>query len=394
MLVLRDKTTGEPHSFSLAATNQEEDRLVYSLVSLTYTDLKLDFVLQHEILNIYEGFSVKVYLFKNPFYAQRDIVELRLSDGNLEHNGRMGYFFRLDALFEPDVLEMDKHNFTYAHYAVQYLFSHVNSLQTKDVDLTSSPKIVDFFDEDTIVLVLCDQYTEQIPHFSIDNYLSHLFLYGFTSFTKGNNIEKNNLSPILSDNYLKTETLTRRRKHLKIPKANLHLIDEHFVRHLFKKLIQKENETVTRFIMFYQIIEILIDKVIKVEVMNKVCSQLGSMSGQKIKEVLGEQSSEKKRISALLTTYARPPKVLDDHLKSLLLSFYIHIDDLDFNDPDKHEELNLTDVFYGYRNKLVHNYRLMHNPAIDSTITEESMNEINIATEVLIAHLVTFFDSK
>ncbi|OXB08618.1 hypothetical protein B0A81_09960 [Flavobacterium plurextorum] len=391
MLVLRDKTTGDLHNFSLVTTIENENKLVYSLDSLTYADLKLDFVLQHETQVIYEGFSVTVYLFKNPFYAQKDIVELRLSDENLDYNGRMGYFFRLDALFEPDILEMDKHNFTYAHYAVQYLFSQDNSIQTKDVDLTSSPKIVDFFDDDTIILVLCDQYTAQISNFSIDNYLSHLFLYGFTSFTKENPIEKKNLSPILGDNYLKTETLNRKRKHLKIPKANAHLIDEHFVRHLFKKLVQKENETVTRFIMFYQVIEILIDKVIKVEVMNKVCSQLESMSGRKIKEVLGEQSSEKKRISALLTTYARPPKVLDDHLKSLLLAFYIHINDLEFNDPTKHEELNLTDVFYGYRNKLVHNYRLMHDPVIDSNITESSMNDINVATEVLIAHLVTFF---
>lgn len=391
MLVLQDETTQELHNFSLIATTTVEKKLQYSLTCPTYSGLQLDFVLQHETLVMYPGFSVNVHLFKNPFYTQSDIVELRMSEESLDANGRVGYFFRLDSLFEPDILEMDKHNFAFAHYAADYIFSNVKTLQTKNVEITSSPKIVDFFDEDTIVLVLCDQFTGKIPDFSIDNYLSHLFSYGFTLFTKENPINKANSSNILSDRYLNSETLTRKRKHFKISKANIHLIDEHFVIHLFKKLIQKENEIVTRFVMFYQIIEILIDKVIKVEVLSKVVPRITAMSGHKLKEVLSEQSSEKKRISLLLTTYARPPQDLDDYLKKILLDFYIHINDDDFGDPARHSEFNLTDVFYGYRNKLVHNYRLIHNPAIDIAVTEGYMNEINDVTEVLIAHLVTKF---
>jgi hypothetical protein len=52
----------------------------------------------------------------------------------------------------------------------------------------------------------------------------------------------------------------------------------------------------------------------------------------------------------------------------------------------------LTDVFYDYRNKLVHNYRLVHTPGVDSINTQFKMESINALSEVLISQVISFFN--
>lgn len=393
MLKLNDASSSDIHEFSL--TSEEiNKRIKYTLSSPTYAGLELNFTLETDRLNIYPGYSVTVHMFKNPFFSQSDIVELRVA--NLSQNsGRIGFFFRLDALFEDQTVELSNHNYTYAHYAIEKLFSESVDFQTKSVTASSNQaKITDFFDEDTIILVICNEYANNINNYSINNYLPHLFLDGFTYFTNENPISDANMSSLIENKYLSTKSILSPHRNiiLKIPKANNLLKDELFITLLFRNLIQKENELVTRFIILYQIVEILINRVLFFEVQKKVCADLQNLTGQKLKDVLNEQSTEKKRITLLLNTYARPYNGLHDDLKNALIDFYVHISDVDYGDITRVAEFSLTDVFYGYRNKLVHNYRIVHTSA-DITITEAKMDSVNNITEVLIANLIVYFNS-
>ncbi|WP_164121893.1 hypothetical protein [Sphingobacterium sp. xlx-130] len=395
MLKLQESTTKEEHLFSLQSS-VSNGRMQYQLSSTTYSGYTLDFVLQHDEKRFYKGYSVKVYLFKNPYFLQGDVVELRVGN-DIPIKSRIGYFFRLDALFEDQTVELSDHTYCFARYGIEYIFGQAESLQTKIPTISATPpKIGDFFEDDTVILVVCDQLTAGISNFSIEHHLPSLFLSGFTFFSNINPIEYLNNSNLIETNYQKVKQNTPIDSHsiLKIAASNIHLVGEYFLYYLFNSLLQRKNEVITRFIILYQVVEVLIDKIIIFEVQTKVCENLSNMTGKKVKDVLSEQSTERKRIQLLFNTYTK----LSDHqksaLKQSLLDFFFHVGDLEYSEIEEHESLQLANIFYDFRNKLVHNYRLLHDPGIDVATTVQMMEKINLEAEVVIASFIISFSPR
>ncbi|XHR94275.1 hypothetical protein ACFJIV_28975 [Mucilaginibacter sp. UC70_90] len=393
MLTVRDSDPNSaPHNFVLSEESRDA-KITFTLTSDTYQDVSLKFALESPVFRIYDNYHVSVHLFKNPFLAQTEIVELRV-DGLAANNGRIGYFFRLDALFEENIIQLSNHTYTYAYHALRYLFGDDTNLQTKEIILTEDPPaITSFFEDDTIILVLCNEYCEAIPGFSIENYLPHIFLNGFTIFDNLSPIETTNNSGLLADNYELVKGIKSADNNpiLRIPAANPFLINESFVIHLFKRLIQKKNEVVTRFIILYQVIEILINKVLHLKIQEKVCHDIDNLNGRALIELLDQIKTEKERMKWLFNVFARPSAPVESALKQQLIDLFVHIADPDFADPTTHVDLTLQKVFYGYRNKLVHNYRLIHDPRIDLDTTEAHMHEINLLSEIFVAEMVSSF---
>jgi hypothetical protein len=65
--------------------------------------------------------------------------------------------------------------------------------------------------------------------------------------------------------------------------------------------------------------------------------------------------------------------------------------DPDYADSIKNAAYTLADVFYDYRNKLVHNYRLVHTPGIDNQATQNKMKLVNDLTEIFISEIISNF---
>lgn len=393
MLIIKDSLPStDIHQFKLSSVSIE-DYITFELTSETYAGVKIDFTFEYPKEKIPSGYSVTVHLFKNKHFSQKDIIDFRVKEipGN---KGKTGYFFRLDALFEKDILQLNSHIYPYAYYGIEHLFSSELSLQTKTFELNSStPTISDFFDEDTIILVICNEYTNIINDFTISNYLAPLFLNGFVKFENTKGIDVFNENDLIKSSFegIKNNPRPDGAFVLKLTSPMELLTKETFIPYLYEYLLQYKNDSITRFITLYQIIEISISKIFHLKVQSKVCNDLNSLTSFKLKEFLNDIQKEKTRIVSLFNEFARPTNHLETQLREAIKDFFIHVNDPDYIDPVKNADLKLADVFYDYRNKLVHNYRLIHTPGIDSQLTQQKMEFVNDLTEIFISQIISNF---
>lgn len=392
LLIKESLLSTETHQFKLSSVSID-DCVSFSLTSETYVGVDINFTLEYPKANIPSGYSVTVHLFKNKHFSQKDIIDLRVNE-LVANSGKTGYFFRLDALFEKDVLQLNQHIYPYAYYAIEHLFSSVTSLQTKTYELNSTPPVIsDFFDEDTIILVICNEYTNVINDFTISNYLAPLFLHGFIKFENTKGIDVFNENELIKINFDGIKNIVRPDGAyvLRLTSPIELLSKETFIPYLYQYLLQSKSDTITRFITLYQIIEISISKIFHLKVQTKVCNNLNSLTSFQLKKFLGEIQQEKTRIVALFNDFARPSTPLENQLREAIIDFFIHVNDPDYSDPIETAKFTLADVFYDYRNKLVHNYRLIHAPGIDNQLTQNKMELINDFTEIFISQIITNF---
>lgn len=392
LLVKETLPSTDVHQFKLSSI-LIDDKISFELTSETYAGVNINFTIEYPKAKIPTGYSVSVHLFKNKHFSQKDIIDLRVKEisGN---SGKIGYFFRLDALFEEDVLQLNPHIYPYAYYAIEHLFLSEITLQTKAYELNSNPPLIsDFFDEDTIILVICNEYANVVNDFTISNYLAPLFLNGFVKFEHTKGIDVFNENDLIKNNFDGIKNISRPDGAyvLKITSPIELLTKETFIPYLYQYLLQYKSDTITRFITLYQIIEISISKIFHLKVQTKVCANLNSLTSFQLKEFLGDIQKEKSRIVALFNDFARPSAHLENQLKDAIKDFFIHVIDPDYSDPVKNAQYTLADVFYDYRNKLVHNYRLIHTPGIDSQLTQSKMELINELTEIFISQIISNF---
>jgi hypothetical protein len=395
MLILQDVNEKTQHEFILSSVDLVGQQERFKLTSATYPELEVCFILGSPRQLLPVGYSVTVYLFKNPFHVQSQIIDLRISD-RIPGNGKVGYMFNLEALFTLGSLQLDPHRYCYAYFGAEYVFKNMANLQTKEVGIKAEPYLItDFFDDDTIVLVLCNEYCSEINAFSLNNYLANLFLNGFLLLSKINSIEIENNHVYLQTNYERFTTTNPPSQTgvyvLRLERAKLAISSEAYIVHLFSSLIQKKFDQVTRFLMLYQVVEIFLPKIIHLEVGQRLCKNLTGVNSEKIKDLVVGLTKHSELITALLSRHAVPSAALQSVLRGEILSFFIHVHHPDYADPTKHGELTLTDLFYAFRNKIVHEYRILHEPGVDSTVTESKVNAINQLTEALVAETITVF---
>lgn len=393
MLIINDSLPStDIHEFKLSSVSID-DSISFELTSETYAEVKIDFTLEYPKEKIPPGYSVSVHLFKNKHFSQKDIIDFRVKE--IEKNGgKIGYFFRLDALFEKDILQLNPHIYPFAYYAIEYLFSSKISLQNKTFEFNSNtPTINDFFDEDIIILVTCNENTNVINNFSISNYLAPLFLYGFIKFDNTISSDSFNENDLIKKRFEEIKNITRNDGvlTLKLRSPIELLTKETFIPHLYENLIQYKNESITKFITLYQIVEISISKIFHLKVQSKVCNNLNNLTSFKLREFLGDIQKEKTRIVALFNEFARPTNDLETQLRDAIKDFFVHVNDTDYVYPPNNIDFTLADVFYDYRNKLVHNYRLIHKPGIDNQLTQQKMELINDLTEIFISQIISNF---
>jgi len=392
MLVLKDATDKTEHQFSLTNVSGAQQK-EFTLTSATYPELEIQFTLDPPVQHLPGGHTVSVYLFKSPFHTQGQIIDLRCAD-RARDAGRIGYMFSLEALFTAGALQLDSHRYCYAYFGIQHIFESIETIQTKDVDIKGDPySIMDFFDSDTIMLVLCNEFCNEINNFNFQNYLPNLFLCGFTLFSNTSSIETQNDHIYLKnifDSYT-TPAVANGVYPLRLAKAKTSISSEAYVIHLFTNLIQKKFDQVTRFLMLYQVIEIFMPKMIHLEVQQRVCNNLYNLTTDKVKELVIGLTKQAELITALFSRHAIPTSDLSNALRQEILDFFVHVNHPEYQDPTKNAGLSLTDLFYAFRNKIVHEYRILHEHGVDHNITISKIETINKLSEALAAETITVF---
>ena len=76
MLLIKDTLPStDIHQFKLSSV-LIDDNISFDLTSDTYADVNLNFTLEYPKSKIPLGYSVKVHLFKNKHFSQKDIIDL------------------------------------------------------------------------------------------------------------------------------------------------------------------------------------------------------------------------------------------------------------------------------------------------------------------------------
>jgi hypothetical protein len=330
------------------------------------------------------GLTEKIYLFKNDLITSRRLFKLKLKD-KPESNKLVGYIFPLNAFSDnPDIFD-NIHLKKLAFNVLQKL------LEEKDLSIKAhSPfyrtdavyTLTDFYDEDLIVIVVCDQLVT-FPNYSFEDYLPALYKLGFRIAPNFNFIvPSSNCDTILNNFSLLQATVT-----VGIPKNRLHL--NYFISSLVKnELFLKDNE-VARFHLYYQVIEMLMEKVYKNEVNIEVISKFRSLPSFDVKELLRETMKETYSLEKLVgSNYS----VIDAEIMEEL---NFHIDTFLAYVGITYNGKGISSKIYKIRNILFHGYsKILENVLLDKLKVDLHLKKINDSFEYLIFDAITSYKDR
>lgn len=335
---------------------------------------------------ITRGYSVSVHAFKNTHFNQNDIFEVRF-DERANESGRVGYLFSLKAMEDKMNSNFNKHVLPYVYYAFEKLLTgdaaiKPNAIENKNEIL----QLKDIYNEDVTLLVLCNEYTQEIVDYQIEDYLYQLYLLGFVYIDTNKHIVFNEID-FIKDNYNSIKVdIYKGRYIMRLSAAPKFLRNEIYPKKLVSSLVSDGHYFLTRFHTLYQVIELLIGFVLKREIEMNISLKQDTLTGYKIKEKLGEISTEGYRIKKLINEYAK----IDEGFKNLFVDeLKVFFQSIELKVDDENQEGHLTKLstlLYKHRNNLVHNYRIIHKT--DQTLYLDQLNNINDYLECLVFQLL------
>jgi hypothetical protein len=309
------------------------------------------------------------FLFDTETYAENYIFQIYERESDI----RLGWLFPLQSLVSQE--HEYAHNIHFLKYAFVTYFSllkNENGLPFNTLEFHESKdfNILDIFGEKTFALTLSKQQITKINNFNIDNYFPSLINNGF--YAKTLNTRPNKLS-------LGIHNLSNKSK-ICLDKISNNLENDIYLKNLFGNLLVFENHPLVKFLILYQVIELLIDKIFSYSIKKNI-NELFDENGDtlKIREQILDLAKEKHRFSKLLNEFSLGAS-RSDHLKDLC-------DDLLIK-KNRKEESNLEFSIYGVRSLLVHSYR---NLEINDL---ELLDELNREFQQLVASIVIHYKEE
>ena len=329
-------------------------------------EIKVDYLLEPKTEIDHNNYTL--FLFKNNFYAENHIYQVYES----ELDERLGWMFPIQAI------NSKSHSFTDNQFFLNYAFAAIKILLIgSNLTRSNSSKfnrdnysVLDFYEDDDILLVLSNQKIAKIENFSIDNFIPCLFKFGYhlvTSSKSGENI-------FHSQNQFYDQLSTR----IVLKPISKCLQSELYVNNLFKKFLPYEQHHLVRFSVLYQIVEWLIEKIFQKELLSRIgdyrCrAPNDTIEFYELKESIIELTNEKKRINKLFSNYANIAASCHDLKRKC---------DILLNALGKEQNDSITHSLYRIRNILYHGYRNLNDVMV------EMVEEINREFEIVIVELV------
>jgi len=340
--------------------------------------------------------SCKVYLFKNRFFSREDHYFNIASNNN-----RLGVIFPLKIYYESsqlpayDLSKTTAFLYRFLHIAFYNLIMDDN-LPSKTVDIGSlrfdDVKITDFYDDETVVLLYHDG-SSSFPD-DLVKYYPSLFKYGYVPIHDEKEFKKIEMiqlsyhdQPLYDNNIFDT---------LQLRECNSSIIKERFIDQIFSSTLKFSLTPLSRFILLYQVIELLIDRIayqsyqsnflpistlaIKLDTVNKATSYRDIYSRlqelrNKLDSSVDKVKSEEKRIALLLNDICNLNAISYPNFVSLSQSVI---------GPNRACSA-LHEYVYQLRNRIVHDY---HNLSLESFDIDDEMTRLNIEFEKIISDVI------
>jgi hypothetical protein len=348
---------------------------------------ELELILSFPLSKVIDGYKnlshseEESYLFLNQYYRQRDIIEF--SSKSLSHQGRLGYFYSKNVLFDLDgsFEWTNKFLITAAFRAIVSLMQGNCETNIKQPDISNleNLELENFYPDFDSILVLNLIDVENFIDFDFKlQYSISLRKFGFyliKDIQQGSSIVNNSYERELFDSLSKRGEL--KTLNLK-PLSNL-IVNNQYIQNLFNNLLTEDTIDISRFILLYQVVEILMDIIYRIELRTNIIDKFDEHDSYTIKNKVVEITSEKKRINKLFNEYSFLSPALISYYEPLLDNFLTRF--LVVN-----QEINVPNKFYKVRNGLTHNYRSIYLPG--NTLKQEEWNEFVGTTEIVIIEIL------
>lgn len=322
----------------------------------------------------YKPADYSIWIFQNPHLnAENDIYQVHCRT----NEKRIGWIFPVRSLESKD------HNFAQNTHFLKYAYVAFTKLLT-DVSVKQSYKVLyqpgkkyqltDFYDQDSIILVVCHSQIVDLDQFEPLLILPSLCKYGYHIIKAENILGKR-------QNSAKKSLTTATRAGQKVyTKAILnHFRQNNYIRELYESLLPKADNPVLRFMLLYQIIEILLEREFQ-EGFEALLLRYGTsdITRQELREKTSNLFSEKTRLSNVFQNCRIAATVQTDLLQAcnVLLSRF------------GNERQNVADAFYTTRSQIVHHFSGVsllsdHDDLID---------QVNHYLEITIEELLLTYD--
>lgn len=328
-----------------------------------------------------DQFTEKIYLFKNNLLASRRLLKLKLKEKPGD-NKLVGYIFSLSALIQNSDIFDNIHLQKIAFNVLKKL------LEEKDLSLLaatpayrsdSAYNLSDFYDEELVAIAICDQFVE-FQNYSFTNYLPDLYTYGFRI------APSNDFNPPPSSSQLVINNFNSLQSAITVsaPKNNLHL--NYFIQSLIKNDLFLNDNEVARFHLYYQVIEMMLEKVYKNEIKIGILSRFASLSSFDIKENLRETMKETYSLDKL--TGGNYTEIETEILEEL----HLNIDSFLKYVSIEFEANEISRKIYKVRNLLFHAYsKILENPKLVKDTINARLKNVNDSFEYLLIEIISSY---
>lgn len=296
----------------------------------------------------YKDKEFLIYIFLKKYeYAENDVYEIH--DKSLCHmsknieniTSRIGFLFPIRTILSIDNDYSTKEYFLrYAFVAYYNLIKESDSLIGYKMDKNKEYiDLTDIYGEDIFILIIDKKATEQLNDFNINDYLISFYQYGYYIVDSIDDINKHKEKK--QDETLK---IGKKIKIESIPKC---LKEYEYISYLIK-MLNDDMHYLVKFHLLYQIIELLIERIMNREI-KKVADNFNcDERGREILEKLQEISTEKYRIGLLFSDKYKNGDIQLSTLKNSCNEL------LELVEKKKD---NVGSALYCIRNYIFHSYR-------------------------------------
>jgi hypothetical protein len=346
------------------------------------------------IVNETENFSdYHIYILKNRFGSREDQYFRLQIDGQ-----RLGIIFPIKVYSDPSQLPLladDEFLYRFLYIAYYHLLYQL-SAESRNMDfneLTSlgrDLKIEDFYDDEVVILLYHDPKDPTVA-FELHKVYPSLFKHGYVVVSKETDyLEIEMLSVLFSTGplgFLKTTDW------LKLESVKNDLMSEPFVLQLFESTLKYALTPLVRFILLYQVIELLINRIGLefYKTKNPNDSELAILLSDNLavstfRDLLTNVKRIKNKFDETMMSSeeSRIRELLDNRCK-LYKSDYAEFETMALLLISTLAGSGITDFLYPIRNKIIHGY---HSLTILHADIDHLLNDYNRQFEILVSDII------
>jgi len=363
---------GEQKNFYLKPQNEEAEEQAVSC------NIKLQGMVNEQPLQVKTDFPLtnySVFRFTNPYLnAQNDLFKINYSDKSI------GYIIPFSAIEdnnENPEEEFDVYKQAYKYYCVKSI------IENHDFDFQPSGgpiHLSNLVDKDSIFVILCKSLIGDAT-FKIEDCLPSFALRGYYFFpgnTKPNvlSFAAERTTDVDLNNLIDTRFLANRgNASIHIQKSKIAIEQNQLLYLLYTKLLVESNNPLHRFLILYQVIELLVETKIRKGI-NGVCIEKDKLNNYDFFQKLFEVNNTRSAISSLFDAVVFSEKTeITNALKDFILQTNAN-----------YAKQTTGDCFYDIRNLLFHDFKRVIVKKNDGDISG-----LVLQCEILIHQLIISF---